>query len=109
MLDPRLRKTRERRAQSDCLRQTIPDRNPAILEPAFRRARHPEAEFSLDILGAKSGRIFLDNEPSDFSIVLFRPNNFDVGDRHIADPAFAAIQNVMITVARRARFHAAGI
>src|SRR5207248_5196550 len=43
------------------------------------------------------------------AIVIFGPDNFDVRDRRVADPAFAAVQNVMVTIASGARFHTAWI
>src|SRR5947207_2823608 len=61
------------------------------------------------VLGAKSGRVFLDHKSAHAAIVIFCPDNFDVRDRRITDPALAAIQNVMVTIAPGARFHAARI
>jgi len=63
----------------------------AVFEPAFRRARHAQPEFSFDILCAKPGRIFFNDESADFSIVIFCPHHFHICDRRIADPAFAAV------------------
>src|SRR5438552_1880825 len=57
----------------------------------------------------KARRIFLDHKSAHAAIVIFCPDNFDVSDRRCTDPAFAAIQNVMVTIASGAGFHPARI
>src|SRR5437588_606005 len=105
----RLRKTRQWRAQPRRFGQAIPRRYATVFEPALRRARHAKAEFPLNILRAKSGRVFLHDESADPSVIVFRPNNLHVSDRSVADPALTAVQDIMIAVARGASFHTAGV
>src|SRR5205807_2669349 len=105
----RVRKTGKRRTESGCLGQTIPGRYPAVLEPAFRCARHAQTKLSLDVLCAKPGRILLYDKSAHMPIVILCPNNFNIRNRSIADPALAAVQNVMTTFALGAGFHSAGI
>ena len=46
---------------------------------------------------------------ADMTVVILGPNNFHIRDRCVADPTFAAVQNVMIALACSASFHAAGV
>src|SRR5205814_7710738 len=55
-------------------------RDAAVLEPALRRARHAQAEFSIDVLCTKPGSILFHNESAHVAVVVLRPNNFHVGD-----------------------------
>src|SRR5919109_5667096 len=82
---------------------------PAVLEPTLGRARHSQTEFAFNVLTAKSGRIFLHHKSGHVSIVILSPNNFHICDRGIADPALAAVQNVVIAIPPRASLHSAGI
>src|SRR5439155_23220469 len=89
--------------------QSILRRDPAVFEPAFPGARHAQAKLSFNVLRAKSGRILFDDESANMAVIVFRPNYFHVGDRNVADPAFAAVQHIMIAVTFGARFHTARI
>ena len=68
-----------------------------------------KTEFSLNILRAKSRRVFLHYESANTTVVVFRPYHFYIRDGGIADPTLAAIQNVMIALAAGASFHTAWV
>ena len=84
-------------------------RDAAVFEPAFRRARHAQAELPLNILRAESGRVLLHDESAHSSVIVLRPNYFHIRDGRVADPALAPIQDIMIAVACGAGFHSARV
>src|SRR5205823_15086433 len=98
-----------RRTQPRRFGQAILRRNAAVFEPALRRARHAQAKFSIDVLCTKPGSILFHNESAHVAVVVLRPNNLYVGDGSVANPALAAVQNIMIAVAFYSGFHAARV
>jgi hypothetical protein len=72
-------------------------------------ARHAKAELSLNVLRAEPRRVFLHDESAYTPVVVLRPNYLYVRDGPVADPALAAVQDVMIAIAFGAGFHAARV
>src|SRR5438132_7371013 len=81
----------------------------AVFEPACRRRRHAQTEFSLDILRAKPASILLHDESAYLPVVVLRPDHFHVRYGRVANPAFAPIQYIMSAIACGAGLHAARI
>src|SRR5205823_12782380 len=92
-----------------CVWQSVLRRYSAVLEPALRRARHAQTEFPFDVPGTKARCIFLHHKSADAPVLILGPNNFHIRNRRVAYPTLAAVENVVVTVAFRARFHPAWI
>ena len=73
------------------------------------RDRGAQRELALDLRRGEPLHAALEDEPADHPLVVLRPHHHDVGDRRIADPHLAAVEDVAAIHLAGAALHAARV
>src|SRR5205823_8716585 len=96
--------TREGRLQPLRLGQFVAARNPAVVEDQLGRHGGPHGKLVMDLAGFESFGGLLDEEAAD-PLLAAGPDDGQVGDIAVRDPALGAVENPVRAVATRPRRH----
>src|SRR2546425_3750216 len=89
--------------------QEVSGRDGAVLEDEFGGDRGTQRKLASVIPRREAGRAALYEEAADRSVVTFRPDLGDIGNRSVGDPGLGAVQHIAVAPAQRARAHAGRI